>query len=39
MELLPLQQLAEETLQSLINANASTNYQKIFKAVSRKFIT
>lgn len=39
MELLPLQQLADETLQSLINADASTNYQKIFKAVSRKFIT
>ena len=39
MELLPLQQLADETLQSLIKADASTNYQKIFKAVSRKFIT
>ena len=39
MESLPLQQLADETLHSLINADASMNYQRIFKAVSRNFIT
>ena len=38
MESLPLQQLADETLQSLIKANASKNYQKVFKTVSRNFI-
>lgn len=38
MESLPLQQLADETLQALVNANASKNYQKVFKTVSRNFI-
>lgn len=38
MESLPLQQLADETLQALVKANASKNYQKVFKTVSRNFI-
>ena len=38
MELLSLPQLADETLQSLIKANASKNYQTVFKRVSRNFI-
>lgn len=38
MESLPLQQLADATLRSLIKANASKNYQKVFKIVSRNFI-
>ena len=38
MESLPLQQLADETLQALVKANASKNYQKVFKTVSQNFI-
>ena len=38
MKSLPLQQLADETLRALVKANASKNYQKVFKTVSRNFI-
>lgn len=38
MESLTLQQLADATLEALIKANASDNYQRIFKTVSRQFL-
>lgn len=38
MEQLTLQQLADATLEALVKANASENYQRVFKTVSRQFL-
>lgn len=38
MQKIELQQLTESTLEALVNANASNNYQRTFKTVSRQFL-
>ena len=38
MELLSLKRLTDATLEALVKANASENYQKTFKTVSRQFL-